>query len=111
MRDSLPNIFTRQTTGNTKFDLVLRNRELQQLEELLKQIYTYSSGERKAWVQENGNFLSIAFEQFISDASQTLQNMSMDGETLSLSRDLVMSLRETGELLDGLVAKGQRLRS
>lgn len=89
----------------------MRTRELAQLETLLKQIYTYSSGERKAWVRENGDFLSLAFEQFISDASQTLQDLSLDDETLNLSRDLVMSLRETGELLDGLVAKGQRLRS
>lgn len=111
MSSFMPNIFTRQSTGDTKFDLAMRARELEQLEELLKQIYTYSSDERKAWVAENGEFLSFAFEQFISDASQSLQTFSLDDETLSLSRDLVMSLRETGELLDGLVAKGQRLRS
>lgn len=111
MTDFLPNIFTRQSTGDTKFDLTMRTRELQQLELLLKQIYTYSSDERKAWVQENGAFLSQAFEQFISDASDTLQDLSFDDETLTLSRELVVSLRETGELLEGLVAKGQRLRS
>ena len=111
MTDFLPNIFTRQTTGDTKFDILLRTRELAQLEALLKQIYTYSAGERRNWVQANGDFLSLAFEQFISEASQTLQELSLDDETLNLSRDLVMSLRETGELLEGLVAKGQRLRS
>lgn len=109
--DSLPNIFTRQSTGDTKFDLVMRTRELAQLEELLKQIYTYSADERRAWVAANGDFLSLAFEQFISEASRTLQDLSLDDETLNLSRDLVMSLRETGELLDGLVSKGSRLRS
>lgn len=111
MTDTIPNIFTRQTTGDIKFDLVLRTRELQQLETLLKEIYTYSSGERRAWVQENGEFLSFAFEQFISEASRALQDFSLDNETLNLSKELVMTLRETGELLDGLVVKGQRLRS
>lgn len=111
MTDSFPNIFTRQSTGDSKFDLLLRTRELAQLEDLLKQIYTYSLDERQAWVEANGDFLALAYEQFISDASQTLQDLSMDDETLKLSRDLVMSLRETGELLDGLVAKGSRIRS
>ncbi len=107
----MPNIFTRHTTGDTKFDLAMRTRELQQFEVLLKQVYTYSTDERKAWVRANGDFLSFAFEQFISEASHTLQDLSLDDETLNLSRDLVMTLRETGELLDGLVLKGQRLRS
>lgn len=111
MDDHLPNIFTRQTTGDTKFDLTMRTRELRQFEQLLKKIYTYPAGQRKTWVKENGNFLSLAFEQFISEASKTLQDLSLDDETLHLSRELVMSLRETGELLDGLVTRGQRLRS
>jgi len=89
----------------------MRSRELTQFEELIKQIYTYSPDERAAWVAANGAFLSLAFEQFLSDASQSLQGFSFDSETLSLSRDLVMSLRETGELLDGLVAKGRTLQS
>lgn len=111
MTDFLPNIFTRQSTGDTKFDLVVRTRELHQLELLLKSIYAFSPDERKAWMNENGDFLSLAFEQFISEASETLQDLSFDDETLDLSRELVVSLRETGELLEGLVAKGRRLRS
>ena len=67
--------------------------------------------ERRQWVEENGDFLTKAFDQFISETSQTLEGMSMDDETMALSKELVTTLRDTSELLDGLVATTQRLRS
>lgn len=104
-------IHPRQATGNTKFDLVMRTRELHELEKVLQSVQAMKGKDRAAWVKANGEVFSQAYELFLADTSQTLEGLSMDDEILALSQELVASLRDTSELLDGLVSTRHRLQS
>lgn len=104
-------ILPKQPTGNTKFDLAMRTRELRELETILRTVHGMAPAQKTAWVKENGDVLSQAFNQFVAETSPTLENLSFDTEVLTLSKELVSTLRDTSELLDGLVGATPRLRS
>ncbi len=104
-------ILPRQATGNTKFDLMLRTRELRELETILRNVQKLQPKERSSWVKQNGDLLSEAFDRLVAETSPTLENLSFDSEVLNLSKELVSTLRDTSQLLDGLVGVAPRLRS
>lgn len=111
MQDNAVFIQPSRATGDIRFDLVLRTRELKQLEKVLKQVHDLPSRDKTQWVADNGPMLSQAYDQFVSYTSRTLEDISMDDEVLSLSKELVATLRDTSELLEGLVGSTPRLRS
>lgn len=104
-------ILPKQLTGIPKFDLAMRTRELRELEAILRNAHDLEPQAKQAWIQENGELLSDAFDQFLAETNPTLENLAFDTEVLDLSKELVSTLRDTSELLDGLVGAAPRLRS
>lgn len=105
------NIMFRPATGDLRFDLQMRTYDLQQLAQVLQRVYSFSAADKKLWVNDNGDIIMQAFDQLVWETSQHLEGLRMDTETLTISKDFVTTLRDTGELLQGLVSRKTRLQS
>lgn len=111
--DDQPSIhfLSKSHTGSTKFNLFLKAHEMKQVEELLRQVMMLPKKERKQWVKENGALMHEAYELFIEDSSLTLEEMNFDSESLELSKELVTALRDTSNIVQGILSEKQNLTS
>ena len=82
---------------------------MKQIEEVLRGVIILPEPERQAWVVENGALMSAAFESFIEDSNLTLEEMNFDMESLELSKELVTSLRDTMNIVQGILSEKQTL--
>lgn len=96
---------------SAKFKLFLRTREIQQITQALHQVLRLPKEQRDTWVAENGEFLAEEFESFIDSSSMTFEGLVLDDETLELSRDLVLSLREALSTVQGMLHSSEELES
>jgi len=96
---------------STKFNLFLKTRELHAIESVLHKVLTLPSEERRAWVDSNGLWLQDAFDMFVQDSNMTLAEVSLDEETMELSKELVMSLRNTMSMVDGILVESKQALS
>ncbi len=110
MDDDQPIQFlSKSRTQSTKFNLFLKAREMKQVEEVLQGVMILPETERQQWVEENGEMMSAAFESFIEDSNQTLEEMNFDLESLELSKELVTALRDTTNIVQGILSEKQKL--
>ena len=98
-------------TSDTKFTLFLKTHELQELTKVLERISTLPEEERKAWADEHGPLINQAIESLVQDSNRTLSQLSLDAETMQLSKDLVLTLRDTMEMMQGIIFESSTLRS
>lgn len=96
-------IHTKYPTGNLSFDLQVRNMEIKAMEKVLLQVQKMKTKERRAWIEQNGMLMSVAYEKLLNEANYALQSLPLDSEVLKLSQQLITNLRDTSELLDGLL--------
>lgn len=78
---------------------------------MLEQVLLFPQDQRNAWVEENGEMLSEAIDIFVQDSNLTLEEVTMDTETLELSKELVLSLRDTMDIIQGILFDRQKLSS
>ncbi|MBP7768773.1 hypothetical protein KA082_03005 [Candidatus Woesebacteria bacterium] len=90
-------------TGSTQFALFVKAHELQQISKILEQIMALPVAQRRVWVAENGEYINQALENFVQESNKTLTNLSFDDETLELSKKLILSLRDTVDMMQGLL--------
>jgi len=100
---------SKSRTKSAKFNLFLKAREMRQVEKVLEQILILPEQSRRRWVEENGEMMSAAFESFIEDSNQTLEEMNLDLESLELSKELVTALRDTTNIVQGILSEKQKL--
>lgn len=86
-----------------KFQLFVKLREIKALATLLQEVRLKTTAERKAWLQDNEPLIADLVNEFTDDSLSRLQGIGTDRETVSLSVDLVTSLRQTLLLLDSLM--------
>lgn len=109
--DITPKFISKASTGSAKFNLFLKAHELKEVSKILEQILLLPQDERTAWVEENGEILSEAIDIFVQDSNLTLEEVTMDTETLELSKELVLSLRDTMNIIQGILFDRQKLAS
>jgi hypothetical protein len=95
----------------SKFELFLKTREIQQVSLALQNVTRLPKRQRELWLKENGAFLAEEFDIFINNSNMTFEGLSMDEETLNLSRDLVLSLKEALSTVQGMLHKQVELDS
>ncbi len=86
-----------------KFQLFVKLREIKALATLLQEVRLKTTAERQAWLQDNEPLIADLVNEFTDDSLSRLQGIGTDRETVSLSVDLVTSLRQTLLLLDSLM--------
>lgn len=111
MDDYSPKFISKGSTGSTKFDLYLKSRELKELSRVLEQVLLLPQEQRFEWVEENGELVSEAVDGFIQDSSSALDGISLDPETMELSKELVLSLRDTMDIIQGILFDRPKLTS
>lgn len=112
MDDVAPSVTLRSiATGSGKFNLYLKTRELKAIEEVVRQVLILPKQERLAWVDTNGDWLQDAFDAFIQDSNLTLEEVALDEETMELSKKLVVSLRDTMTMVNGILIENEQLLS
>ncbi|PIY79312.1 MAG: hypothetical protein COY81_03475 [Candidatus Pacebacteria bacterium CG_4_10_14_0_8_um_filter_43_12] len=98
-----PQFLTKASTGSSKFDLFLKTHELKEVGSVLEKVILMPKGQRSAWVEENGELIREAVEVFVRDSNLTLEEVTMDTETMELSKELVVSLRDTMNIVQGIL--------
>lgn len=111
MDDISPKFFSKATTTSAKFNLYLKAHELKEVSRVLEEIMLLPPEKREDWVSENGDILSEAVEIFVQDSNLALEDVTMDSETLELSKELVLSLRDTMSIVQGILFDKQKLAS
>lgn len=97
--------------SSSKFRLFLKNREIQQIKALLHHVLHLSSHDRSLWIEEYGEFVNQAFDALVDDSNLVLDELPFDDEVLELSHELVTSLRDALQLMEGILGDQQQLVS
>ncbi len=97
--------------SSTKFKLFLKNREIQQIKLLLSHVLHLSGQERSEWIQTYGDFVNQAFDALVDDSNVVLDELPMEDDVLALSHELVTSLRDALQLMEGILGDQQQLVS
>lgn len=103
---------TDTVSNSTKFNLFLKTHEIQEIQKVLRHVMLMPVSERLAWVEENGEIIQAAFDTFIDDSNVVLDDMLVDDETLELSQELVVSLKNALAAVETILTQEeQALRS
>jgi hypothetical protein len=111
MEDFAPKFTSKATTSSAKFNLYLKARELKEISSILEGVIALPQPERDDWVKENGELLSEAIDLFVQDSNLALEEVAMDNESLELSKELVVSLRDTMNIIQGILFDQHKLAS
>lgn len=95
------------STNSTKFSLFLKTRELQQIAHSLRTLLLKSKSERAIWMEEYGEFLHEAFDAYIDDSNLILNGISFDEESLALSQELVLTLRDAITMVENILDESE----
>jgi len=96
---------TNISDDSVRFDLYLKNRQLKELEEVLQHIAALPDKEQRKWIDDNADIIHQGFDNFVDDSNNVLQRVTFDSETLELSEDLVVSLRDVLNLVQSLTSE------
>lgn len=101
------------TNNPAKFSLFLKAREIKQIGKALDYIMLLPKAQRDKWVEEHGEFMNDAFNDFIDSSSETFDadSTQFDDEMVALSQDLVVSLQETFNRVHKILSDHHKLKS
>ena len=98
-------------TSSVKFTLYLKTHELREISKVLENVILLPEKERKAWAKEHGEIINKAMDSFVQESNATLSELTFDDETLALSKELIISLRDTVDMIHGILFEGRKLSS
>lgn len=101
------------THDPAKFSLYLKTREIKEIGKALEHIMLMPKDLRDQWVEEHGEFMNDAFNDFIDSSSATFDadDTQFDDEMMELSQDLVFSLQETFNNVHKILSENHKLKS
>lgn len=94
-----------------KFKLYLKLREIKGIQRVLTEVTQLSSEEQDKWVEEYGEMVNTAIDSFVDDSSMTFESIFTDDEMLELSQELIITLKETIEAVEGMLYPDSQLES
>lgn len=80
--------------------LLIRQRELVAIRDLLRRVSKFSLRERQAWLDENAQTILHALSIVVENAQESMSEVPNDFDSLVLVNDLVSVLQETEQLAD-----------
>lgn len=102
---------TDTVTNPTKFNLYLKTHEINEIQKVLRHVMLMPPKNRVDWVTENGEIIQAAFDSFIDDSNNVLDDMSLDDEALELSHELIISLKNTLAIVESILGNEPTLES
>lgn len=93
--------------ANSKFQLFVKVRKIQQLAKILQEVKLKNTVERLNWLQENQAIITKMVDTFTDDSLAQLQGITADQEVVKLSVTLMTELRQTLLQLDSLFLEGK----
>lgn len=103
--------FASGTEVSKKFQLYLKVREIKGIRKVLQEVEQLPFPERESWIEEYGDMINSAIDAFVDDSSITFENIFGDDETLTLSQELVTTLKDTIETVEGMLYPDSQLES
>ncbi len=97
--------------SSVKFTLYLKAHELKEISKVLEGVLSMPNKKRRAWADENSEIINKALDSIVQESNATLSELSFDDETLQLSKDLIVSLRDTVDMFHGLLYESKKLSS
>jgi hypothetical protein len=83
-----------QSSAVRKFGLYLKAHELQQARQLLETVQHFAPADRQAWLSDHEELVAQVIDGVVNDAAEALDGLHLDKETMKLSMDFVINLRE-----------------
>jgi lipid II:glycine glycyltransferase (peptidoglycan interpeptide bridge formation enzyme) len=94
-----------------KFDLYVKNRELQQISESLRTIMLMPTKERKKWAEQYHDVIEDLMDSFADDSMLAMDGIQLDDESMDLSTELVTNLKSTMSMIQDMLAETNTARS
>ncbi|NCN50934.1 MAG: hypothetical protein GW762_00615 [Candidatus Pacebacteria bacterium] len=94
-----------------KFKLYLKVREIKGIKKVISEIEQLPLGDREEWIEEYGDMINTALDNFVDDSSFSFENIFNDDETLALSQELVSTLKDTIQSVEGMLYPDSLLES
>ena len=88
---------------SAKFELFLKAHEIKQINQVLRQVMRLPKAARERWLRECGEFVAEGFDSFIDESNEVLDGLQLDSESMILSKDLVVTLRESLNMVHGIL--------
>ena len=98
-------------TDPTTFDLFLKTHEIRGIAKVLKNVQLMPQKQRLSWLDENGEILQEAFDSFIDESNMVLDGTTLDDESLELTHELVVSLKDAMIIVETIMTESQSLHS
>lgn len=98
-------------TNSVKFSLYLKAHELREIAKVLENVLLLPEKQRKAWAKEHGEIINKAIDKLVQESNATLSELTFDEETLQLSKELIVSLRDTVDMIHGILFENRKLTS
>jgi hypothetical protein len=111
MDDNALKFLSSTPTNSVKFSLYLKTHELKEISKLLENVLLLPEKKRKAWAKEHGEIINRAIDTFVQESNTTLSELTFDEETLALSKELIISLRDTVDMIHGILFESRKLTS
>lgn len=92
-----------------RFDLYRKEKELQEISKILRDLSTKTRDERRQWLQENEDLVTELAEDFVDDSLYKLDGVQLDSETLELSVQVMTELRATLGLFQTVIGTHEEL--
>lgn len=103
--------FASGTDVSKKFKLFLKVREIKGIRKILQEVEQLPFQERESWIEEYGDMINSAIDDFVDDSTISFDNIFGDDETLNLSQELVTTLKDTIETVEGMLYPDSQLES
>lgn len=92
-----------------KFVLYLKNKEINAVNKMLKDVLSSSRKAQMEWVTNYGEMVDFALDKFVDDSNIVLDKITLDDEVMELSQDLVNSLKDAVTSVDFILGRDQHL--
>ena len=103
--------FTSGEEVSKKFRLFLKVREIKGIQKILDEVQMLPFEERERWIDEYGEMINEAIDEFVDDSGITIENIFSDDEALALSQELIFTLKETISTVEGIMYEDAQLES
>jgi lipid II:glycine glycyltransferase (peptidoglycan interpeptide bridge formation enzyme) len=99
------------SSAAVKFDLYVKNRELQQIAQSFRSIMLLPPKQRKKWTEQYQDLIEDLMDSFTDDSLLAMDGIQLDDESMDLSTELVSNLKTTMNIIQDMLAETKTARS
>ncbi|MGD9129628.1 MAG: hypothetical protein PVJ09_04035 [Candidatus Woesebacteria bacterium] len=107
---SLLSLTQEVSADEVKFDLYIKAREIKQINEYLERIMLFSKKRKQAWLGENEEMINQLLDSIMEDSMMVMDGLEVDSESMELSVELMINLRNAVYTLRNLIYSKQRIK-